>query len=486
MRGHLDRLDMAAAAFAGAALVASMLRTALTVRELRVLAETRRQASTDELTGLPNRRWFDGRLRAEIAAAERAGGELAVLIIDLDRFKELNDTLGHHAGDRLLAELGPRLSSALRAGDVLARLGGDEFAALLPSGAAAARAGERIAQALETSVAIDGIDLRVTASIGVAVYPQHGADAETLIQRADVAMYQAKARRTGTEFYARERDRNTRERLQMIGELRTAVAERRLALHYQPKLDLRRGTVAGVEALVRWPHPERGLIPPGEFIPLAEQTGVIGALTRFVLDEALRQVAEWRGRGIDLPVAVNVSATNLLDEGWTELVLATIARHDLAPRDLVIEITEGVLMVDPERSREVVTRLARAGVRVSVDDFGTGYSSLASLKHLPVDELKIDRAFVRHLRTDPADAAIVQSLVDLAHRLGIEVVAEGVEDAETLELLTAHGADRAQGFHIARPAPAEQIEAWLADQEHDERAGAVDALDAVELDVGRR
>jgi diguanylate cyclase (GGDEF)-like protein len=471
-----------------------MLRTSLTVRELRVLGETRQQASTDELTGLPNRRWFDRRLREAIELADATGGSLALLVIDLDHFKELNDTLGHHAGDRVLSQLGPRVRSALRAGDELARLGGDEFAALLPGATEAGAAGERIAQALEQRFTVEGIELQIAASIGIALYPEHGHDAETLLQRADVAMYQAKARRSGTEFYARERDRHTRERLQLIGELRDAVAEGQLTLHYQPKLDLGRGRIAGVEALVRWPHPVHGMIPPGEFIPLAEQTGVIEPLTDLVIDRALAQAAAWRARGVHLTMAVNVSATNLLQDGWTGKVLAALERTGVRPDLFVIEITEDVLLTDPDRALLALAALSEAGVRVALDDFGTGYSSLSYLKKLPVDELKIDRSFVIDMASSQPDAAIVQTAVDLGRRLGIRVVAEGVEDARTLRRLTEFGADVAQGYHIARPLPAAELDAWLAaggfvlsaDDEHVERPWAVDALDAVELDVGSR
>jgi diguanylate cyclase len=483
-----------AVCFAAAALTIAMVRTTISVYELRRLAETRRQASTDELTGLPNRRWFDRELRRAIerARADREG--LALLVIDLDHFKELNDTLGHHAGDRVLAQLGPRIRTALRAGDHVARLGGDEFAVLLPGADAAQGAGERIAAALSERFTVEGIELQIAASIGVALYPEHGEDAETLLQRADVAMYQAKTRRSGTEFYARERDLHTRERLQLIGELRDAVARETLTLHFQPKLDLGRNRITGVEALVRWPHPERGMIPPDEFIPLAEQTGVIGPLTELVVRKALRQAAEWARRGIVLTMAVNVSATNLLEEGWTEGVLAALEMHGVRPDRFIVEITEDVLMTDPERSLTALAALSAAGVRVALDDFGTGYSSLAYLKRLPVDELKIDRSFVFEMGTDQADAAIVQTTIDLGRRLGIGVAAEGVEDEETLRRLTDFGAGVAQGYHIARPMPADEVEAWLAagafvlrvHDEDDERARPVDALHAVQLDVGRR
>ncbi len=489
----LERTPPLAVCFAAAALLTAMVRSAVSMHELRRLAETRRQASTDELTGLPNRRWFDRELRRAIEQARSARDTLALLVIDLDQFKELNDTLGHHAGDRVLAQLGPRIRTALRSADHVARLGGDEFAVLLPGAGASDGAGERIAAALSERFTVEGIELQIAASIGVALFPEHGEDAETLLQRADVAMYQAKTRRSGTEFYARERDLHTRERLQLIGELRDAVAQDRLMLHFQPKLDLGRGRISGVEALVRWPHPVRGMVGPDEFIPLAEQTGVIGPLTELVVRGALRQAADWRSRGIDLTMAVNISATNLLEEGWTDGVLAALAEHAVRPDRFVVEITEDVLMTDPERSLAALAALSAAGVRVALDDFGTGYSSLAYLKRLPVDELKIDRSFVLEMGIDPADDAIVQTVIDLGRRLGIGVVAEGVEDGATLRRLTDYGAGIAQGFHIARPMPAADLEAWLgaggfvlgAHHEDVERARPVDALHAVELDVRR-
>ena len=478
---------------AGACLLAAMARTIFTLRELRLFAETRRQATTDELTGLPNRRWFDRRLRDAIAEARLTGRSLALMVIDLDHFKELNDTLGHHAGDRVLAQLGPRIQAQLRAGDDVARLGGDEFAVLLDGAADAERAGERIAAALGDRFTVEGIELQIAASIGIACFPEHGDDAETLLQRADVAMYQAKTRRSSTEVYARERDTHTRERLQLIGELRDAVEDDRLTLHFQPKLDLGRNRITGVEALVRWPHPVRGMIPPDEFIPLAEQTGVIGPLTDLVIRKALTQAAAWRARALDLTMAVNVSATNLLEPGWTDKVLASLAEHGVRPDRFVIEITEDVLLIDAQGSLAALDRLSAAGVRIALDDFGTGYSSLAYLKQMRVDELKIDRSFVFEMGADPADAAIVQTAVDLGRRLGIGVVAEGVEDAATLRRLTDYGAGGAQGYHIARPLPASELETWLAaggfvvsHDEDVERPGPVDALHPVQLDVRGR
>src|SRR4051794_30701518 len=395
-----------------------MGRPALTFTDIRRLAEIRRQATTDDLTGLPNRRHLDRSLQRRLEAAKVRGASLALLLIDLDGFKELNDTLGHRAGDLVLEQIGPRLRAVLRAGDELARLGGDEFAVVLSDADDAEPVGRRIASALGAGLTVDGIDVRIGASIGIAVFPEHGEDAETLLQRADVAMYQAKAARSGHAFYQRDRDRHSRERLALIGELRDAIGTDQLVLHFQPKLDIATGAVRDVEALVRWMHPERGLLAPGAFVPLAEQTGVMGELTWHVIDAALRQVAAWYERGIDLAVAVNVSAATLLDEGWATDVAGALVRHGVPASRLRIEITEDALMGDAERALRVVEGLVATGIGVSVDDFGTGYSSLGLLKHLPVDELKIDRTFIRDLLTDTADAAIVQSVVDLGGRSG--------------------------------------------------------------------
>jgi diguanylate cyclase (GGDEF)-like protein len=452
----------AAIVLAGAALLASMIRTALTFRELGRLAEVRRLAATDDLTGLANRRHFDGRLRAALARAHEDHDKLALLVIDLDRFKELNDALGHNAGDQVLAQVGPRLRTALRADDELARLGGDEFAVLLPGARNVDGVARRVRQALEAPFTVDGIDVRIGGSIGVAVFPEHGADAETLLQRADVAMYQAKGSLAGHEFYAPERDRHTRERLELIAELRDAIGTEQVVLHYQPKLDLVTGGVPEVEALVRWQHPTHGLLPPGAFVPLAEQTGVMRSLTDHVLDTALAQCAAWRERGIDVGVAVNVSPATLLDGTWAGSVLDRLERAGVPAARLRIEITEDAIMLDPDRSLAVVRALADAGVGVSVDDFGTGYSSLGLLKQLPVDELKIDRGFVSGSLREPADSAIVQATIDLGRRLGIQVVAEGVEDAATLDRLAEWGAHAAQGLWISRPVPPAELEAWLA------------------------
>jgi diguanylate cyclase (GGDEF)-like protein len=458
--GHVPEV---AVALAGAAVLAAMVRTLATVREVRGFHEARRQAATDELTGLPNRREFGRLLSSHLTRARDRGEPLALLIIDLDRFKELNDALGHHAGDAVLAQIGPRLRTILRGDDdVLARLGGDEFAVLLPGARSAEQIGRRIARALEDRFPVDGIDVQVAASVGIAVFPEHGEDADLLLRRADVAMYQAKTSRSGHAFYAREQDRNTRARLELIGELRDAVDAGELVVHYQPIVDLATGAVTDVEALVRWQHPERGLLAPGEFIPLAEQTGVMRKLTDHVLETALSQGARWRSDGLDIGVAVNVTASILLEAGWPEAVADALRRWSTPPARLRIEITEDALMVDPERALAVVRALGEAGVGVSLDDFGTGYSSLGLLKQLPVDELKIDRSFVDNALDDTADAAIAQAVAGLGRRLEMRVVAEGIEDERTLHAVADWGATHAQGFYISRPQPAEALTAMLS------------------------
>jgi diguanylate cyclase (GGDEF)-like protein len=460
--GYVAPLPAVAGVLAGSALLASMVRTALAFSEVERLAEARRLAATDELTGLPNRRHFDRRLHEGLTRARASGERLALLLIDLDGFKELNDSLGHHAGDLVLAQVGPRLRTVLRDEDELARVGGDEFAVLLAGARGVEQIGARLGEALDHRFTLDGIDVRIAGSIGIAVYPDHGTDAGTLLQRADAAMYQAKVSRSGHAVFARERDHQTRERLALIGELREAIDSDQLVLHYQPKLDLRTGAVSEVEALVRWQHPTRGLLAPAQFVPLAEQTGVMRQLTDHVLERALAQCALWHERGIDIAAAVNISPATLLDDAWAAAVGERLARWPRPASRLRIEITEDAIMLDPAHSSAAIEGLVAAGVRVALDDFGTGFSSLGLLKRLPIDELKIDRSFVRTVLRDAANAAIVQTAIDLDRRLGMRVVAEGVEDAATLARLAAWGADAAQGFHISHPAPATEIETWLA------------------------
>ena len=458
----LEEVPAVAVALAGAAVLAAMARTVLTVREIRGFHEARRQAATDELTDLPNRREFGHQLRSHLERCQASGESFAVLILDLDRFKEVNDALGHHAGDVVLAQIGPRLRSVLRGDDILARLGGDEFAVLLPGVHAAEGIGLRIARALEERFTVDGIEVQVTASVGIAVFPEHGEDADTLVRHADVAMYQAKSTHSGHAFYAQQNDRNTRARLELIGQLRDAVELGQLVVHYQPIVELGTGTVTDVEALVRWQHPERGLLGPGEFIPLAAQTGVMRKLTDHVLATALTQTATWRHDGLDVGVAVNVSAETLLAPGWPDSVIALLERLSTPTGRLRLEVTEDALMLDPERALVVARQLGDAGVGVSLDDFGIGYSSLGLLKQIAVDELKIDRTFVDNALHDGGDAAIVQAVAGLGRRLGLRVVAEGVENEETLRAVAEWGATLAQGFYISRPLPPEELIAWLS------------------------
>ena len=463
--GNVAQINVVALALASATVVTALLRLALSFREIRALAESRRQATTDDLTGLPNRRYFYERIHEELAAAEADGAPLTLLVADLDGFKELNDTLGHQAGDVLLQQIGPRILDGLRAKDTLARLGGDEFGVLLPgydSDAAVATV-ERIRAILDKPFTIRGLNLHVEASIGVAAFPQHADDVDSLVRRADVAMYQAKEARTGWETYVVARDLHSRDRLHLLGDLRGAIDAHELELHYQPKVDLSSGEVSGVEALVRWRHPDRGLLGPAAFIPLAERTTLMRPLTLFVLDTALAQCRQWHEEGLDLGVAVNLSMPNLLDAGLPGDVQELLVRWGVPARKLNLEVTENVIMADPARVIEVLTALKGIGVCLSLDDFGTGSSSLSFLKRLPVDELKIDKSFVLAMDDSPQDEAIVRSTTELAQRLGLRVVAEGVETAAALALLEGAGCEEAQGYFLKRPVPAAEIAPWVRD-----------------------
>jgi diguanylate cyclase (GGDEF)-like protein/PAS domain S-box-containing protein len=431
---------------------------------LRRQAEfNRHQALHDSLTGLPNRVLFQDRVRQSILGAQRGGGQLAVLVMDLDRFKEINDTLGHASGDRFLVEAARRLQTTLRGVDSIARLGGDEFAVLLHEGAAdtVAGAAERIRRAFEEPFSLDGLPLQIEASIGVAMYPAHAYSVEGLIQRADVAMYVAKTDNTGWALYDPEQDRHEPQRLSLISELRRAIDERELVLHYQPKIELRGGHVAGVEALVRWHHPTRGLVSPDEFIDVAQETSLIKPFTLYVVDEALRQCREWSDQGKPLAVAVNVSTRNLIDIDFPDLVGGLLEKHGVPPELLELEITETAIVADMFRMRTVLERLGAMGLRIAVDDFGTGYTSLGYLRRLPINELKIDRSFVSNLISSGEDEVIVRSTIDLGRNLGLEVVAEGVEDPEVLERLRQLGCDVAQGLLMSRPIPADELAIWL-------------------------
>jgi diguanylate cyclase (GGDEF)-like protein len=459
--GQLVRLGVLAVGLATVTVLVGMARAATTVTER--LHESERQAVTDELTGLSNRRHLLDRLDAAIAEAESGGVRLALLLIDLDGFKELNDTLGHYAGDEVLRQIGPRLRALLRRDDTLARLGGDEFAVALAPGdeASASTAALRLRTALERSFELGDINVHVDASVGIALFPDHARDALGLLQRADVAMYEAKRMRTGHEIYAAARDRHSRQRLSLIGELRGAIAAGQLCVEYQPQAELATGIVRGVEALVRWAHPSLGLLAPAQFLALAEHSGLTRALTEFVLDRALEQIGERRREGFDLTVAVNLGPADLLDLGLPLEVSRLLDAHDFPAAALELEVSENVAMADPGRTVDVLARLRELGVGISLDDFGAGHTSLAHLKQLSVDELKIDRSFVLRMADDAHDAAIVRSTVDLAHRLGLRAIAEGVETRAAWELLAECACDEAQGDFLTRPLPAEALAAWL-------------------------
>ena len=454
---HFHQTLDAAIWFAAATLVAVLGRMALTFVENSALQASRELALTDELTGLANRRLFHERLNSELGSGNDT--PLAVAMVDLDRFKELNDTLGHHAGDLLLAQLGPRLQEVVGEQGLVARLGGDEFALLLPGSglAKATELGRRVGIALQTPFEIDGLEVVMDASIGCALCPDDGVDSESLLQRADVAMYQAKEARTGFQAYDPSRDRHSRERLALMAELRRALERDELILHYQPKVDLQTGLVAGVEALVRWQHPVHGLRGPGAFLPHAEHTALMRPLTLHVLETALSQLAAWRADGLDLHVAVNLAVQNLLDLRTPGHVADLLDRHGLPPEVLTLEVTESLMLHDPQRAGEVLADLKELGCGLALDDFGTGYSSLEHLKRLPVNELKIDKSFVMTMDRDAADRAIVASTSALGRSLGLRVVAEGVESAASGSVLAAIGCDLAQGFHYSPPVPGDQI-----------------------------
>ncbi|MGI9147541.1 MAG: putative bifunctional diguanylate cyclase/phosphodiesterase [Chloroflexota bacterium] len=421
------------------------------------------QALHDMLTELPNRILLQDRLEQALMTVRQREEPLALLVMDLDRFKDINDTFGHHAGDQLLRQIGPRVQGVLRNVDSLARLGGDEFALVLPNtnqrDANAICA--RLLEALDSPFVIDDRTVSVGASIGIAVSPDHGLDAETLLRRADMAMYVAKRAGAGYAVYTADQDGHSSMRLALFGELRGAIDRNELVLHYQPKVECATGAIGGVEALVRWQHPQRGLVPPDEFIPLAEQTGLIKPLSLWVLNAAIAQLRAWRQSGMHVPVAVNLSMLNLHDPQLPDVVADLLERYGVPADELILELTESHLMADPERSLDILARLRTMGIRLAVDDFGTGYSSLTYLKRLPVNELKIDRSFVRHLVTDENDAAIVRSTISLGHDLGLSIVAEGVEDEATQDHLRALGCDLIQGYYISRPLPVAQMTSWI-------------------------
>jgi len=421
------------------------------------------QSRHDALTDLPNRILLMERLEEAIKVPRQAGQRVALLIIDLDHFKDINDTFGHQHGDLLLQQVAERLLHVAGPQATVARLGGDEFALLLPATdkARTQQMVESLFTALDAAFTLRGYSLHVEASVGIALYPEHGLDALTLLRRADMALYMAKRAHESYAFYDATYDQYSPRRLALTGALRNAIASNELLLYYQPEADALTGFVQGVEALLRWQHPIYGFLSPDQFIPLAEQTGLITPLSAWVLETALRQCREWLRSGLELRVSVNLSMWNLRDECLPDTIAALLQTYCIPPRLLCLELTESAVMVDTERTLAVLSRITALGVRISVDDFGTGYSSLFYLKRLPVNELKIDRTFVQHMRDVEADAAIVRSTIELAHSLGLHVVAEGVEDIATWQQLRALGCDTIQGYYLSRPLPPHDFERWL-------------------------
>jgi diguanylate cyclase (GGDEF)-like protein len=424
------------------------------------------QARHDVLTGLPNRTLLYE--HGAVALGRFGQPRVGMLLIDLDRFKEVNDALGHDCGDLLLIEVAERMRREVREQDMLARFGGDEFAVLLVDAANAASAHEvarRLLRALERPFNVRGFAVQLDASIGIALHPDHGGDVTELIQRADVAMYEAKRRNTGAELYDAERDPHTPERLMLLGELRRAIDEDELVLHYQPQISLGTGELIGAEALVRWQHPERGLLQPGEFVPLAERTATIRAMTLWVLDNALRQCRAWMDAGLDLSIAVNLAGPNVSDGSIPGAIAELLEYWRVPPGRLELEISESTVMADPRRAEDVLGRLDAMGIRLSLDDFGTGHSSLGYLRRLPLDRVKIDRSFVMNMDESENDATIVRSTIDLARNLGLETVAEGVETATAEGTLAELGCPVAQGFFIGRPMPTDAFARWIEERD---------------------
>lgn len=433
-------------------------------RRLRRQAEENdRLARYDRLTGLPNRTLFSEHL-TRVLSAGHVNGEVAVLLLDLDGFKQINDTLGHRAGDTVLIEVARRLRASFDPELVVARLGNDEYAVLQPrteGHAGALETAARVRSTMEAPVTFEGTAVNVEASIGIALSPDHANDAETLMRRADMALAHARSYRSVVEMYSVENDHFEAARLKLLGQVRPGLERREFVLFYQPKIELASGRVMGVEALLRWRHPQRGMLAPLEFMPVIEQTALIGAMTRYVIDEALRQLAAWRKRGLELGMAVNLSACNLHDQELPAHIESLLANHATPDGALTVEVTESAAMSDTDRALRVLSALRGLGVGVSIDDFGSGHASIAYLARLPATELKIDRSLVAPICKSPRDGAIVQTTVDLARHLDLSVVAEGIETADVAERLTAIGCDIGQGYFISRPLPPEELTEWL-------------------------
>jgi diguanylate cyclase (GGDEF)-like protein len=448
----------------GITIVMGVLLRRYNRRLVRQVRESHHQAMHDTLTGLPNRALFADRLGHALAGVRRNGSSLAVLLVDLDRFKEVNEALGHDHGDHLLREVAARLARSFREGDTIARLAGDEFAVLLPdaSETAATELARRALESLERSFTVGEVTVDIETSIGLTMAPRDAGTVEELMRCADLALWSAKERKTGVVAYERADTVTQPNRLLLLGELRRALEQQdQLVLHYQPKVALDPGHLVGVEALVRWYHPAKGIVPPTEFIPIAESTGLINKLTAYVLDQAVRQARAWLDAGLSVPIAVNLSPRCLLDIDLVDLVRGLLVAHRLPAGLLRLEMTETAVMTNPALAMKTLTGLHELGIRLSIDDYGTGYSSMAYLNRLPVDELKVDRSFVLNMLDNDNDAVLVRSAIDLGHNLGLTVVAEGVEKAEHVAALRDFGCDVAQGYHYARPMPPDEVTSWL-------------------------
>jgi diguanylate cyclase (GGDEF)-like protein len=434
------------------------MRSGIAEREQQIL----KLAYEDSLTQLPNRAQFGERLQREIAVAAERKRALAIFMMDLDRFKYVNDHLGHGVGDHVLREVAARLRDLLP-NDCVARLGGDEFAVLVPAAEndRVTQAAQSIIVALERPIDYQGQPLDVSASIGIALYPDHGRDAQTLVRNADIAMYVAKRTRAGFTIYDPHSDTSQQEQLSLLGELRRAVERNELRLYYQPKVTLNSAGVHAAEALIRWVHPQRGMVPPGLFIPFAEHTGYIKVLTRWVLSEAVRQCGAWLRQNLAVEISVNLSARDFAARDLPEFIAALLAEHQVPAAMICLEITESGFMEDPAHAQRVLDRLSAIGLRLSIDDYGTGYSSLSYIMKLPVDELKIDRAFVSNMSEDTDMMTIVRSTIELGHNLGLKVVAEGIEDSKGYALLRGLGCDFAQGYYISPPMAADALPGWI-------------------------
>ncbi|MCU1230312.1 MAG: hypothetical protein JWO97_3196 [Acidobacteria bacterium] len=439
----------------------NQMQSAIAAREDQIMF----QASHDALTGLPNRTLFIDRLSQSIIAARRYGPSVGMIMMDVDRFKDINDTLGHHFGDQLLIEIGRRLEQTIRTSDTVARLGGDEFAVKFTADNAehAAQVAARVGTAFDAPFVLGDVSIDVNASLGIALFPDHADDPDTLMKRADIAMYDAKKNHSEIAIYEPGRDEHSIRRLSLMMELRQAIVRDELELYFQPKIDVVTERVVHAEALIRWNHPKHGVMRPDEFIPLAEQSGKISLVTKWVIRNAIKQCAEWKRNGIDLTVAVNLSALDLFDSELPTFITGLLSDAGLPPEKLMLEITESAIMKDAAYAQRILAEMKRRGICLAIDDFGTGYSSLAHLKRLPVDELKIDKSFVLNLTESATDdLVIVRSTIELGHNMGLVVIAEGVETQESWSILKRLGCDMAQGYYMSPPLPASKFSEWLA------------------------